>query len=245
MSLSFLTRATAGAALALATVFGTPQQADAYPVDCAILLCLAGGWPASAECSHARAVFIRRITPFPIEPPLQIWRCPMHVSAYDPAQPLAPGEAMVRLIAAVERANPEPLLSPAKAGLSAVSPAVLRQDAIRAELVSRYLQDAQYEGEPADVDISGPEFDFVRSIRVYHVQASQRQTRDDCDRSDASRLGSYTAQGQFGWTRSSVTALPAAFGHSERGWCDRFSYRAVFIDWRDHAGNYGYERVDY
>jgi len=43
-------------------------KAEAYPVDCAILLCLAGGWPASAECAHARAVFIRRITPWPIEP---------------------------------------------------------------------------------------------------------------------------------------------------------------------------------
>ena len=32
--------------------------AAAYPVDCAILLCLAGGWPASAECALARAVFI-------------------------------------------------------------------------------------------------------------------------------------------------------------------------------------------
>ena len=33
-----------------------PQAAKAYQVDCAILLCLAGGWPASAECAHARAV---------------------------------------------------------------------------------------------------------------------------------------------------------------------------------------------
>jgi hypothetical protein len=46
----------------------SPQPAKAYQVDCAILLCLAGGWPASAECAHARAVFIRRITPWPIEP---------------------------------------------------------------------------------------------------------------------------------------------------------------------------------
>lgn len=58
----------------------SPQAAKAYQVDCAILLCLAGGWPASAECAHARAVFIRRITPWPIEPPLQIWRCPMGIS---------------------------------------------------------------------------------------------------------------------------------------------------------------------
>lgn len=67
------------ATLSLASLVAT-QPAQAYPVDCAILLCLAGGWPASAECTHARAVFIRRITPWPIEPPLQIWRCPMGVS---------------------------------------------------------------------------------------------------------------------------------------------------------------------
>lgn len=49
----------------------------AYPIDCAILLCLAGSFPASAECSAAKAELIRRITPWPVEPPLQLWRCPM------------------------------------------------------------------------------------------------------------------------------------------------------------------------
>ena len=53
----------------------------AYPIDCAILLCMAGGFPASAECSAAKVEVIRRITPWPIEPPLQLWRCPMGGSA--------------------------------------------------------------------------------------------------------------------------------------------------------------------
>ena len=52
-------------------------QAQSYQIDCAILLCLSGGWPASVPCARARAEFIRRITPWPVEPPLQIWRCPM------------------------------------------------------------------------------------------------------------------------------------------------------------------------
>lgn len=56
-----------------------PQDAKAYPIDCAILLCMAGGFPASAECSAAKAEVIRRITPWPIEPPLQLWRCPMGI----------------------------------------------------------------------------------------------------------------------------------------------------------------------
>lgn len=68
-----------------------PRPAQAYQVDCAILLCLSGGWPASAPCAHARAVFIRRITPWPIEPPLQIWRCPMRTVLNEPGQ-LSPSE---------------------------------------------------------------------------------------------------------------------------------------------------------
>lgn len=58
----------------------TRAQAQAYQIDCAILLCLSGGWPASVPCARARAEFIRRVTPWPVEPPLQIWRCPMGAS---------------------------------------------------------------------------------------------------------------------------------------------------------------------
>lgn len=70
-------------ALTLAGVSATFQAApaNAYPIDCAILLCLAGGFPASAECSAAKAEMIRRITPWPIEPPLQLWNCPMTIPA--------------------------------------------------------------------------------------------------------------------------------------------------------------------
>jgi hypothetical protein len=53
-------------------------QAQSYQIDCAILLCLSGGWPASVPC--ARAKFIRRITPWPVEQALQIWRCPMRAA---------------------------------------------------------------------------------------------------------------------------------------------------------------------
>ena len=73
----------AACALAGATASITPAQA--YPIDCAILLCMAGGFPASVECSRAKAEVIRRITPWPVEPPLQLWRCPMGVSAEDAA----------------------------------------------------------------------------------------------------------------------------------------------------------------
>lgn len=64
-------------AAAFATTLTTAAPASAYQIDCAILLCLAGGFPPSAPCAAARAEMIRRITPWPIEPPLQLWRCPM------------------------------------------------------------------------------------------------------------------------------------------------------------------------
>lgn len=63
--------------VAATTLVVTAEPADAYPIDCAILLCFAGGFPASAECAAAKVEMIRRITPFPIEPPLQLWNCPM------------------------------------------------------------------------------------------------------------------------------------------------------------------------
>lgn len=65
------------AGVAVGSYSWTTLPAQSYPIDCAILLCLAGGFPASAECSAAHTEMIRRITPWPIEPPLQFWRCPM------------------------------------------------------------------------------------------------------------------------------------------------------------------------
>ena len=65
-------------ALACAMALGLPiAPARAYPIDCAILLCLAGGWPSDAVCQHAKVVFMSRLARWPPEPPLQIWRCPM------------------------------------------------------------------------------------------------------------------------------------------------------------------------
>lgn len=65
------------AACAIAGASASIAPAQAYPIDCAILLCMAGGFPASVECSRAKAEVIRRITPWPVESPLQLWRCPM------------------------------------------------------------------------------------------------------------------------------------------------------------------------
>lgn len=72
-----------GAAACAAALSAAPQ-ANAYPIDCAILLCMAGGFPASAECTAAKIEMIRRVTPWPVEPPLQLWNCPMQASGVPP-----------------------------------------------------------------------------------------------------------------------------------------------------------------
>lgn len=50
----------------------------AYPIDCAIAICMPGGFSASAECTRAKVEVLRRLTPPTIEPPIQLWRCPMN-----------------------------------------------------------------------------------------------------------------------------------------------------------------------
>lgn len=214
-----LRTAAAAAAITVSSLVGSVEPARAYQVDCAILLCLAGGWPTSAPCAHARAVFVRRITPWPIEPPLQIWRCPMGVTFSAPA-PLSPMERLYDIAF-----HNEPLVS-------------IPQDPLP-------LVEIQSD-EQADIDISGDAFDFVRSIRVLHIQFSQRENGDgDCITSDSTRLGSYGLQGDYRWTRSSVAQVPPASELPNTGHCNGVSYRSVFVDWRDHEGNYGFEEVRY
>ncbi len=209
----------AAAAISISSLVGSAAPAQAYQVDCAILLCLAGGWPASAPCAHARAVFIRRITPWPIEPPLQIWRCPMGASFNEPA-PLSPMERLYDIMFRY--------------------PPLIHSEAASSPLL-RVQADVQ-----ADIDISDDAFDFVRSIRLFHIQYRQNENRDgDCNRSDSTRLGSYGLQGDYRWTRSGVAQVPTASQLTIPNGCGSYFYRSVFVDWRDHAGNYGSEEVRY
>ncbi|MEZ0467873.1 hypothetical protein C6W91_14895 [Phaeobacter sp. SYSU ZJ3003] len=117
-------------------------------------------------------------------------------------------------------------------------------DLVPADRVLRLIQDR------ADIDISGPEFNFVRSIRVFDVRyARQHESgRDgDCNRSATVVIGTYGTQGDFAWQRSSITALPSAHIGLER-WgqnCPSIYHRSVFVDWSDYEGNYGFEQVNY
>ena len=218
----------------------SPAPAAAYQIDCAILLCLSGGFPPSAPCARAKAEMIRRVTPWPIEPPLQIWRCPMRTS-FSPSET---GSPLARLYDIADR------------GRTSAMPAVeWRGEAMPLDVdaLLHRVSEGDYSDDNgiADVDISGAAFDFVRSIRVYSVESARQWWggRDgECKRMERVRLGQYGVQGDYRWSRSSVAALPKAFkglaGWGERG-CRGVSARAVFIEWEDHEGNYGFEQVDY
>ena len=202
--------------VALSTAAVTP--AAAYPVDCAIFLCLAGGWPASAECAHARAVFIRRITPWPIEPPLQIWNCPMRASFRGVDRPLD------LLYEIAFRSELRSTVLPFSQGLA---------DPI--------LVDAQ-----ADVDISDAAFDFVRSIRVFEITYRQNRSSDgDCNSWGTVYMGGYGKQGDYSRKRSSISAAPEASDISIPASCGSYRHRSVFVEWRDYEGTYGHEELHY
>ncbi len=228
------------------TSLPVPARAQTYPIDCAILLCLSGGWPASVPCARARAEFIRRITPWPVEPPLQIWRCPMGAS-FETA-PAA--NSIDRIFEAFFQNNSTgPRQSfPANDNTDPIAVAWRTPDApVYLVPVDQALQLVQ---DRADIDISGPEFNFVRSIRVFDVRyARQHESgRDgDCNRSATVVLGTYGTQGDFAWQRSSIAALPADHVGLER-WgqnCPGIYHRSVFVDWRDYEGNYGFEQINY
>lgn len=254
------------AATVAATLTGgmavTTQPANAYQIDCAILLCLSGGWPASVQCATAKAEFVRRITPWPVEPPLQIWRCPMSM-AYEVTPMQSSGQrlyeigfgesvAPVQSTPAFSAETAEPFVhhAPLSKPRSAVLEALTAQDLPRRNLLQR-VADYTSENGVADIDISDPAFDFVRSIRVYSVE-HLRQLHNiggdgECGRNSRIRIGRYGAQGDFYWRSTDPSALPDAYTGNE-GWgqdCPYIYRRSVFVDWSDYAGNYGYEQVNY
>ncbi len=225
------------------------SKAQTYPIDCAILLCLSGGWPTSVPCSRARAEFIRRITPWPVEPPLQIWRCPMGATYRFKPQPSETDRIFDVLFQADDFQTSQSLPATNRAPNSMTKPAILGFGGTSDKLVPvdfalRRVQDR------ADIDISGPEFNFVRSIRVFDVRYAQQYKSGpdgDCNRSAVVVLGTYGTQGDFLWQRSSAAALPVAHVGLEL-WgdhCPSIYHRSVFVDWHDYDGNYGFEQVNY
>jgi hypothetical protein len=207
---------TALAATAVSLSLAAP--ATAYPVDCAILLCLAGGWPASAECANARAVFIARITPWPVEPPLQIWNCPMRASF---SQEQAPMERLFGIaLRQADEPGPQSWVE---------SPGDLYQVQVQ-----------------ADADISGPAYDFVRSIHVFQIEYRRHRNRDgNCSTRSTIREGTYGSQGDFRLAHSAPARVPQASAFRPGPHCFNYGFRGVFVDWTDQGGTYSFEEVRY
>lgn len=239
-----LVRRSATVALVLSALL--PQPSTAYPIDCAILLCMAGGFPASAECAAAKAEVIRRVTPVPVEPPLQLWRCPLNAGHSSPAGQ-GPALRIFRAAAQFSGDTEGDALPPLTIK---ASPLMLSgpTDEAREQLFR-----AATEG--GTVDLNDPALRFIRTIRVFHVSlAWQRLTGkddDNCRQNSTVRLGTYAADGAFRWHSSRIEALPPAhvglerWGQMRNPVCPGIFHRSVFIEWNDYFGNYGYEQIRY
>ena len=226
-------------ALGVFSMAPAPVAAQSYPIDCAILLCLSGGWPASVPCTRARAEFIRRITPWPIEPPLQIWRCPMSIT-YEPGSQSIPAEH-------IYEAGFETGLSSENAAQSSSLLAAVSAEDFGAFSDEVQLILTQAVGTGADIDLSASVFDFVRSIRVWDVRfySHRRNGRDsDCEERSSINLGTYDSHGQFRWDRSDPSAMPTWLLPTRE--CQASSFlRGVGVEWRDYEGTHGHELVRY
>jgi hypothetical protein len=184
-----------------------------------------------------------------VEPPLQIWRCPMGASHDGPATS-RPTEQIFDALnggSGIPSNSSSPLFDQATTAggtLGFRGSDAVWGNLVRADYALHLVEDR------ANIDISGPEFNFVRSIRVFDVRyAWQHETGEggNCYRSAVVVLGTYGTQGDFSWRRSSQAALPAAHTGLER-WgehCPSIYHRSVFVEWRDYSGNYGFEQVNY
>lgn len=225
-------------AVALATL--PASQASAYPIDCAIFLCLAGGWPGSPDCTTAKAEFIRRVTPYPVEPPLQLWRCPMNASFSSGDR--SPMQRLDAIKAVSANPKPErPSMGATEASIVDVSVSMN----VWREGVSA-LQ-AGPESTLAKVDLSSSDFDVVRSIKVWdvrHYSYRRRSREGDCERSLDLVVGTYDHHANFHWSDHAPAPIPSWLPLGNR--CEPPSYfRGVGVEWTDTFGFSDHELVKY
>ena len=231
---------TRAKALAVALAALPATQARAYPIDCAIFLCLAGGWPNSPDCVAAKAEFIRRVTPYPVEPPLQLWRCPMNASES------SSGVSPMERLGAIKRnsASPIPELPSDETAETLVVDAAISMEAIPS-LHNQYGDGLQ--ATPISVDLSSSDFDVVRSIRVWdvrHYSYRRRSREDDCERSLDLVVGSYDDNVSFQWSDHAPAPIPAWLPLGNR--CEPPSFfRGVGVEWTDIFGFSDYELIRY
>ena len=238
-----------GTGLIAMSAFGLPQVSTAYPIDCAILLCLSGGWAyPSPDCAGAQIEFMRRITPWPIEPPVHIWNCPLK-SRYNEQQTVSPMQRLYD-INFPEGHIPIPLSAPATV------PAVY--DQVVNDETDRLLRligsaggtegDLSSSNQTADVDISSATFDFLRSIKVYDIRYKIKKTDTGyCYETGIANIGTYGMQGDFGWDELGFDEAPN-WAITNRNCPNRGKervIRGVGIEWTSFNGVHDYDFITY
>lgn len=247
------------ALLVSSSAIAAPTASEAYPIDCAIFLCLAGGWPSDPDCNAARAEFIRRITPMPVEPPLQLWRCPMGAAAG--STNLSPMQRLEAIKEASAHPLPElpsdnqnsPQVVEASNDADAGNAMGMTHTAVWKPLDSMGMPWANLgDGTPAlpaptlaTVDLSASDFDVVRSIRVWdvrHYSYRVREREGPCEVRLDMQVGTYDANADFHWSDRAPGPRPDWL--PLRRDCPS-SFRGVGVEWSDTFGNYDYVLVPY
>ena len=242
-----------------AIALGFTAPADAYPIDCAIFLCLAGGWPNSQDCNAARAEFIRRITPLPVEPPLQLWRCPMGVTSGSTG--MSPMQRLEAIKSSSANSFPElPGRNNNTSQIVEVSFSANSWSTREVTNVSERMNletnetplatagaesPAPPESTLANVSLSSPEFDVVRSIRVWHVRHYSYKVREregPCETRLDMDVGTYDDNASFSWSDRAPGPRPSWLPLHRQ--CPNY-YRGVGVEWSDSFGRYGYMLASY
>ncbi len=155
---------------------------------------------------------------------------------------LAEADAPMAVFAALYSPNPTQKLGAVTADLERGS-----EDTPVSEMFHRITAEISNENGTADVDVSGPEFDFIRSIKVWnilHYSHAKRGRNDECREQSSIQLGTYGAQGEFRWTLAEPSQVPD-WAIPTRS-CEPASFtRAVGVEWTDVEGNHGFEVVSY
>ena len=97
----------------------------------------------------------------------------------------------------------------------------------------------------ANVNLSAPDFDVVRSIRVWHVRHYSYKVREregPCETRLDMDVGSYDENASFSWSNRSPSTRPAWLPLGRQ--CPSY-YRGVGVEWSDIFGRYDYVLVPY
>lgn len=202
-----LSRLTLAVIFSFVFLVGTPSKATSqtYPIDCAILLCLSGGWRTSAPCTKARVEFIRRVTPWPIEPPLQIWRCPMGAS-YQTEDNHGPSPFLHDILLGGAGDPPQSFVD-AMPAINLAADLVEKRNGNSKANSLQYTATLQPIRKRADIDISGAEFNFVRTIRVIDVRFAWQNEAGEDGRCERSARVTQVSRTKSPWGRSSIVSV--------------------------------------